>query len=74
METVLLWYGESMKELDKDNLFSFFASKSLKNICGIMWYNKDLKAFYQGIDDIILNHLNQILGIQIYKDNVIRYI
>lgn len=73
MGQILFLYESDVIKLDKNELFEFLASKTLRNLGYRKLYNSSLKAFYVDAYDFILNHLNNdTVAIKIYQDNAIR--
>lgn len=71
-ETILFRYGTILKQLNRENLFKFLLTKSLKISSDKLFYNSALKAFYCDAYDFIIKHLDKINCIQVYNDNAIQ--
>lgn len=73
MGTILFLYESDVIKLDKQELFEFLASKTLRNFSFKKFYNSTLKAFYLDAYDFILKHLSSdTVAIKVYYDNAIR--
>jgi len=71
-KTILFRYGTILRQLNRDELFNFLLTRSLKTFSDKLFYNNALKAFYCDAYDFIIKHLDEINCIQVYKDNAIQ--
>ena len=69
---VLFRYDTMLKQLNRDNLYKFLLTRSLKNLSNELFYNSILKSFFCDAYDFIIKNIDEINCIQIYKDNAIR--
>ena len=71
-KNILFRYGMILKQLNRNDLFKFLSTRSLKIFSDKLFYNNALKSFYCDAYDFIIKHFDKINCIQVYEDNAIQ--